>query len=734
MDNTYGNGKLVLAEPVALNTQNRTEIGGYWDLDEGQMNIDNQEWQFASQSATATGLVVRGSYSLTWRNDTALPQIVSSYHVRFHDAAENELARYVPERTFTVDAGASFVEVQDFEVTFASIEEANEVVRMPVFASFSAVEDYIASVTVSPLSLEGVPGERVRFSVIGQGLKQVEQIELTSRLSELVALNSIVQIRAPMNFIHLDPRKVDDLTFAWGSVVLGSNGIEGEQLLSEIEFLIPEETAAETIEINLVTVSVGPGPLDRTELSPNITVSIKVLPPRPDNSSALVDISKKELPVPLPGEEFDLPIIVMDLDQVSEADIRIQVDPPDAFDLGSTRFVSEHGGGTVNFGEAPGEMIGSLASQAPLTGDFTLGSFLLTPSANFDPGETSIQLLSISLGPSADIRDVVTANSTSQAVFAALEEGPVAIDFDLSTGNQGIREIGRIRKGDTITFQLHLAQSELVTGWGCVIDYDPSALQYQSQSFTPSDLIPSILSLVAEKTSSVELGGTTLGSVSEVRSGYLGEVAFEVLDGFTGETELEIAKVTLRLSAGGEFKSAVKHVVRVSSEDFGPLLLAGDFNFDGSVDFSDFFMFADAFGGPGGNAYDMNDDGEVDFSDFFLFADAFGTESRAKLLALAREHIGLPISAAVFQNEPNPFNSTTRIEYYAPISSGVQLAIFDLLGRRVRTLFDGYVTTGTHRIEWDGRDEHGRPVGSGVYLYRLDTSMGSASRRMTLLK
>ena len=127
----------------------------------------------------------------------------------------------------------------------------------------------------------------------------------------------------------------------------------------------------------------------------------------------------------------------------------------------------------------------------------------------------------------------------------------MAIDFDLSTGDQGTREIGRIRTGDTITFQLHLAQGELVTGWGCVIDYDPSALKYLSQSFTPSDLIPSILPLVAEKTGSVELGGTTLGAVSEVRGGYLGEVAFEVLDGFLGETELEIAEVTLRLAAGG---------------------------------------------------------------------------------------------------------------------------------------------------------------------------------------
>ena len=85
-----------------------------------------------------------------------------------------------------------------------------------------------------------------------------------------------------------------------------------------------------------------------------------------------------------------------------------------------------------------------------------------------------------------------------------------------------------------------------------------------------------------------------------------------------------------------------------------------DFNGDGVTDLSDFFLFAEAFGGRDPR-FDLDASGSVDFADFFLFAASFGQPARAKLVAMARELIGLPDGPQLQQNAPNPFNSGTVI-------------------------------------------------------------------------
>ena len=85
-----------------------------------------------------------------------------------------------------------------------------------------------------------------------------------------------------------------------------------------------------------------------------------------------------------------------------------------------------------------------------------------------------------------------------------------------------------------------------------------------------------------------------------------------------------------------------------------------DFNGDGVTDLSDFFLFAEAFGGSDPR-FDLDASGSVDFADFFLFAENFGQPARAKLVALAQERLGLPEGPQLQQNAPNPFNSGTVI-------------------------------------------------------------------------
>ena len=87
------------------------------------------------------------------------------------------------------------------------------------------------------------------------------------------------------------------------------------------------------------------------------------------------------------------------------------------------------------------------------------------------------------------------------------------------------------------------------------------------------------------------------------------------------------------------------------------------------------------------------------------------------------------------QNFPNPFNSTTAISYNVPGTSNVKLIIYDLKGSQIRVLSQGNASTGQHVVEWDGKDELGNTMGSGVYLYQLNDNSGhSTTMKMIFLK
>jgi flagellar hook assembly protein FlgD len=94
----------------------------------------------------------------------------------------------------------------------------------------------------------------------------------------------------------------------------------------------------------------------------------------------------------------------------------------------------------------------------------------------------------------------------------------------------------------------------------------------------------------------------------------------------------------------------------------------------------------------------------------------------------------LPGSFSLRQNYPNPFNPTTTISFELPKKSRVVLDIFNLLGRRVKALHDGIMPAGTHSIIWNGLNEAGEEVTSGIYFYRLRSDDRTACKKMVLLK
>jgi predicted outer membrane repeat protein len=99
------------------------------------------------------------------------------------------------------------------------------------------------------------------------------------------------------------------------------------------------------------------------------------------------------------------------------------------------------------------------------------------------------------------------------------------------------------------------------------------------------------------------------------------------------------------------------------------------------------------------------------------------------------DHISLtPSGFSLHQNYPNPFNSTTTLRYNLPQKSHVTIVIYDMLGRRVRSIVSRVEEAGYKSVTWDAKDDLGKPVSSGVYLYQIRVGDLTKTCRMVLLK
>lgn len=95
---------------------------------------------------------------------------------------------------------------------------------------------------------------------------------------------------------------------------------------------------------------------------------------------------------------------------------------------------------------------------------------------------------------------------------------------------------------------------------------------------------------------------------------------------------------------------------------------------------------------------------------------------------------GLPRKFELGQNYPNPFNANTVIKFDLPQSSKVKLDIYNILGQKVKSLVDEKLSAGYKKVTWDGTNQNGKSVASGVYFYRLQTDKFIEARKMVMLK
>ena len=206
-----------------------------------------------------------------------------------------------------------------------------------------------------------------------------------------------------------------------------------------------------------------------------------------------------------------------------------------------------------------------------------------------------------------------------------------------------------------------------------------------------------------------------------------------------------------------------------------PESLTGDVNQDGVVNIQDLVLVASNFGKTGQNAADVNGDGVVNIQDLVLVAAAFGnsaaapplnfqslstltaadvkgwlTQARQLNLTDATSQRGIlfleqllvvltPKETALLHNFPNPFNPETWIPYHLSKDADVTLHIYAVNGTLVRTLALGHQAAGMYQnrsraAHWDGKNEFGESVASGVYFYTFTAGDFSATRKMLIRK
>jgi len=130
----------------------------------------------------------------------------------------------------------------------------------------------------------------------------------------------------------------------------------------------------------------------------------------------------------------------------------------------------------------------------------------------------------------------------------------------------------------------------------------------------------------------------------------------------------------------------------------------------------------------------------AEFDNFLFAAGDFsvaGTVSSQHIARLGAQQTGIfdPVPLAVTMRAfPNPFRSRTNLVFELETAGVVEVSVFDLQGRRLATLYSGVRPAGQHEIEWNGRDDHDRPVASGMYYLLLRTSERSRIQKVVRIR
>lgn len=94
----------------------------------------------------------------------------------------------------------------------------------------------------------------------------------------------------------------------------------------------------------------------------------------------------------------------------------------------------------------------------------------------------------------------------------------------------------------------------------------------------------------------------------------------------------------------------------------------------------------------------------------------------------------MPTEFSLSQNYPNPFNPTCVIAYSLPTDCQVKLAIYNILGQKVKVLVDEYQNYGYKSVTWDGKDNQSKELATGIYFYRIEAGSFVQTKKMLMMK
>ena len=331
-----------------------------------------------------------------------------------------------------------------------------------------------------------------------------------------------------------------------------------------------------------------------------------------------------------------------------------------------------------------------------------------------------------------------------------------------------------IHTGDIFTLNIRAENIFDMAGWQFDIAFDPAALE--AVDVTEGEFLKTDSGSTFFQSGSIDNASGKITGLSAARlaaqgvtgTGTLLQVRFKAKS--SGETELALQNFQFG-AITGEAIPAGPHEIRIVVEG---QLATGDVNRDGVVSILDLILVARQLGQrvPAGSTVDVNGDGVVSILDLIRVAQgiagspaapAIGAESvnaamievwiaQARLeddgsLAFKQgiENLEnllaslIPEETALLRNYPNPFNPETWIPYQLAESAEVTLTIYDINGQLVRRLALGHQAAGMYRsrsraVYWDGRNQLGESVASGLYFYTLTADEFTATRRMMILK
>ena len=333
-----------------------------------------------------------------------------------------------------------------------------------------------------------------------------------------------------------------------------------------------------------------------------------------------------------------------------------------------------------------------------------------------------------------------------------------------------------IHLGDTFTLNIHAENITDLAGWQFDIAFDPAALE--TVEVTEGDFLKTDGGNTFFQSGNIDNAAGKITGLSAIRlstQGVIGtgavlQVRFKAKS--PGETELALGDFEFT-TITGERIPAVPPQIHITVEE---QLATGDVNRDGRVSILDLVLIAQQLGNsvPTDSPVDLNGDGVVSILDLVLaireidnttglapsavevvrldpaMIEAWiaqarleddgslvfkqGIEFLENLLASL-----IPKETALLHNYPNPFNPETWIPYQLAESAEVTLTIYDANGEMVRYLALGHQAAGMYRNRsraayWDGRNQLGESVASGLYFYTLTAGEFSATRRMLILK